>query len=187
MVKTVVEVKSQKIHMDSHIVPETSNTCEGQQADSSTVDANHTQIKFLEYDKTNPMLCPDSILDLSGILSWSKVYKDETKGLIKESQCILSQHDLDLGKTSLVKHSIKLTDNMPFKERYRCIPPEMYEEVKVHIQEILDIGVIRPSQSPWACPVALARKMNERLHFCIDLKNMLLKNGQTHIYSAQNR
>ena len=31
--------------------------------------------------------------------------------------CIFSQNDLDLGKTSVVKHSIKLNDPTPFKEQ----------------------------------------------------------------------
>ena len=44
----------------------------------------------------------------------------------------------------MVKHSINLTDPTPFKECYRCIPPGMYEEVKAHIQEMLDIGAIHP-------------------------------------------
>ena len=28
-----------------------------------------------------------------------------------------------------------------------CIPPGMYDEVKVHIKEMLDVGAIRPSNS----------------------------------------
>ena len=48
--------------------------------------------------------------------------------------------DIDLGKTDKVKHSIKLTDYTPFKERYRCIPPQQYEVVKQHLKEMLEIG-----------------------------------------------
>ena len=40
--------------------------------------------------------------------------------------------DMDLGKTSLVKDSIRLTDNTPFKEHYWQIPPSIYEEVRGH-------------------------------------------------------
>ena len=69
--------------------------------------------------------------------------------------CIFSQDDLDLGKTSIVKHSIKVNDPALFKEWYRCIAPGMYEEVKVHIQEMVDVGAIRPSNSPWASVVVL--------------------------------
>ena len=48
-----------------------------------------------------------------------------------------------LEKTSLVRHTIKLTDEVPFKERYRQILPHQYEEVKKHLKEMVDIGVIR--------------------------------------------
>ena len=45
----------------------------------------------------------------------------------------------------------------------------MYEEVKVHIQEMLDVGAIRPSNSPWASAVVLVWKKDGKLWFCIDL------------------
>jgi hypothetical protein len=34
-----------------------------------------------------------------------------------------SQHDKDVGHTSRVKHDINLTNDIPFKERHRHIPP----------------------------------------------------------------
>ena len=49
---------------------------------------------------------------------------------------------MDLGKNSIVKHSMKFTDKTPFKEHYRCIPPRMYAKVKNHIKESLDVGAI---------------------------------------------
>ena len=60
--------------------------------------------------------------------------------------------DMDLGKTFLVKHSIWLTDNTPFKEHYLWISLSMYEEVLEHLKEMLEIGTIWPSYSPWARP-----------------------------------
>ena len=78
--------------------------------------------------------------------------------MICKFACIFSQEDLDLGKTSIVYNSIKVNDPVPFKEQYRCISPGMYEEVKVHIQEMLDVGAIRPSNSPWVSAVVLVQK-----------------------------
>ena len=72
----------------------------------------------------------------------------------------------------MVKHSINLTDPTPFKECYRCIPPGMYEEVKAHIQEMLDIGAIHPSNSPWASVVVLVWRKDGKLRFCIDLRRL---------------
>ena len=48
----------------------------------------------------------------------------------------------------------------------------MYKEVKVHIQEMLDVGAIRPPNSPWASAVVLVWKKDGKLQFCIDLQNL---------------
>ena len=85
---------------------------------------------------------------------------------------IFSKKDLDLGKIDKVKYKIKLTDPVPFKERYRKIPPSQYEEVRKHLQEMLDVGAIRPSDSPWCSAVALVKKKNGELRFCIDLRKL---------------
>ena len=57
-------------------------------------------------------------LDLSGIDDWDPQIQEEAWDLISEYACIFSQNDLDLGKTSIVKHSIKVNDPKPFKECY---------------------------------------------------------------------
>ena len=75
-----------------------------------------------------------------------------------------------MGKTSIVKHSIKLTDPTAFKGHYRCIPPGIYEQVKEHIQEMLDRGAIHPSNSPWGSAVVLVWKKDGKLRFCIGLR-----------------
>ena len=62
------------------------------------------------------------------------------KSLIKEFGSIFTLDDLDPGKISIMKHSIKLMDKMPFKERYMHIPPHQFDEVKKHLQEMLAIG-----------------------------------------------
>ena len=54
-------------------------------------------------------------IDLSGIDGWDPKIQQEAQDLIHEYACIFSQNDLDLDKTSIVTHSIKLTDPTPFK------------------------------------------------------------------------
>ena len=94
-------------------------------------------------------------LNLSSMHDWELSLQKAAQGLICKFACIFSQDDLDLGKTSIVKQSIKVNNPVPFKEQYRHIPPGMYEEVKTQIQEMLDVGAIRPSNSPWASVVVL--------------------------------
>ena len=72
------------------------------------------------------------------------------------------------GLHSLYGVTIKVTDDTPFKERFRWIPPPMVEEVRNHLREMLESSAIRPSQSAWCNAVVLVRKKDGSLHFCID-------------------
>ena len=92
--------------------------------------------------------------------------------MLKRNAMVFSKTDMDMGRTNLVKHHIKSTDPVPFKEAYRRIPPQMYDEVKAHIQEMLNLGAIRPSNSPWASAIVLVRKKDGRRRFCIDLRRL---------------
>jgi len=85
---------------------------------------------------------------------------------------VFAQSDFDLGCTGNVKHSIPVTDHVPFKQRHRRIPPAQYEEVRKHIQEMLNCGVIRESHSPWSSPVVLVRKRDGGLRFCVDFRKL---------------
>ena len=69
---------------------------------------------------------------------------------------------------TLLKHTIKVTDDTPFKEQFRQIPPPLVEEVQNHLWEMLESGAIRPSQSVWCNVVVLVRKKDGSLQFCID-------------------
>ena len=111
-------------------------------------------------------------LDLSGILQWTMEQQEQVCNLFLEFDNLFALDSLDLGKTLIVKHKIRLSDNTPFKERYRQIPPHMYEEVKKHLWKMLEIGAIRKSNSPWASMVVLVRKKDGSLWFCIDLRQL---------------
>ena len=112
------------------------------------------------------------LIDLSGLENWPEHLQQEAKEMLKRNDKVFSKTDMDMGRTNLVKHHIKLTDPVPFKEAYRRIPPQMYDEVKAHIQEMLNLGAIRPSNSPWASAIMLVRKKDGRLRFCIDLRRL---------------
>ena len=95
---------------------------------------------------------------MEGLESWTGEQQQSAKDLLVDSADVFSQPDLDLGKCNIIKHDIKITDPQPFKERYRRIPSHFYEEVKNHLQEVVEVGAIRRSFSPWASAVVLVRK-----------------------------
>ncbi|CAI5671482.1 unnamed protein product [Oreochromis niloticus] len=88
---------------------------------------------------------------------------------------VFAQHDLDFGRTDQVRHHIKLSDDTPFKLRARPIHPRDIEAVRKHIQELLDAGVIRESESPFASPIVVVRKKNGQVRLCIDYRRLNLQ------------
>jgi hypothetical protein len=53
----------------------------------------------------------------------------------------------DLGCTATSFHRIYTEDDVPVMDQYRRIPPNQYQEVKEHLQELLDKGFVCPSKS----------------------------------------
>lgn len=43
----------------------------------------------------------------------------------------------------------------------------MFKEVKEHLQQLLDGGIIRKLKSPWSSNVVLRRKKNTELRMCV--------------------
>ena len=86
-------------------------------------------------------------MNLQGLEEWPEAEQEQARELQLKWEHLFVPSNLDLGKISLTKHQIELMDQMPFKEHYQHIPPHMYDDVKVHLQEMLDIGAIQKSQS----------------------------------------
>ena len=137
-----------------------------------------SELKFVNSTNSQPKLTQEqrdklfSKLDLTGYDSWTQDQRDVMDDVIEHYHHTFAVEDLELGRTDLVKHEIKLTNYVPFKERYRRIPPHQYEEVRKHLDEMLRMGAIRRSNSPWASAVVLVHKKDGALTFCIDLRKL---------------
>ena len=102
-------------------------------------------------------------LDLTGITDWPEDLQQQVHELMIEYQHLFALNELELGKLSMVKHEIKLNNPVPFKDRYRCIPPPEFDEVRNHLRDMLKVGMMRKSVSPWASPVVLVQKKDGSL------------------------
>ena len=115
-------------------------------------------------------------LDLQCLTEWPESEQKQAREQLLKWEHLFAHSDLDLGKTALMKQKIELTDKMPLKEHYQHIPPHMYDDVRAHIQEMLDISAIHKLHSLWASTVVLVQKKDGALRFCIDLSKL---NNQT--------
>ena len=107
-------------------------------------------------------------LELSGLKSWMEKNKEKALNLLAKDHDIFALEDGEMGCTKAAEHKIKVTDPKPFKERPRNIPSGLLEEVKDHLDHMLDVGVIKPSKSVWSNAVVLVWKKDEGLRFCIN-------------------
>ena len=77
-----------------------------------------------------------------------------------------------MGCTEATEHHIEVTDPHPFKEWLQNIPEGLLWEVKEHLNHMLDVGAIKPSNSAWSNVVILVRKKYGGLRFCIDFTHL---------------
>eukprot|EP00253_Pinus_taeda_P029424 PITA_29424 len=57
------------------------------------------------------------------------------------------------------------------KMPYRMTAPEL-QELQIQLKELLDVGLIRPSTSPWGAPVIFVKKKDGSLRLCIDYRDL---------------
>ncbi|GBG71240.1 hypothetical protein CBR_g8543 [Chara braunii] len=72
-----------------------------------------------------------------------------------------------------VEHSIQLVPDYRVHHQapYRLSIPEA-TELKRQLEELLRLGFIKPSNSPWGAPVLFARKADRTLRLCIDYRGL---------------
>jgi hypothetical protein len=67
----------------------------------------------------------------------------------------------------------------PISRRSYRMPPNELAELKIHLQDLLEKGFIRPSSLPWGCPAIFVKKKDQTLRMCVDygpLNEVTIKN-----------
>ena len=72
-----------------------------------------------------------------------------------------------LSITTLTEHSIGTGDSRPAKQSLYRIPV-----VDRQVNDMLEKGFIRPSNSPWSSPIELAPKKDGDYRFCVDFRRV---------------
>ena len=74
------------------------------------------------------------------------------------------------GRTEVLQLSINTGSSEPVRSHPYRIPPRWQEEVKVQVDVLLKLGIIRPSTSPWASSVVTVKKKEGGVRICIDYR-----------------
>ncbi|CAA0811205.1 Uncharacterized mitochondrial protein AtMg00860, partial [Striga hermonthica] len=60
----------------------------------------------------------------------------------------------------------------PVSKAPYCMAPKELQELKAQFQELLKLGFIRPSVSPWGAPVLFVKKKDRSMRMCIDYREL---------------
>ena len=76
------------------------------------------------------------------------------------------------GQTNLVTHDIITKTEKPIRLLPYRIPHVFKEEVREELKEMLEGGIIEPSNSDWSSPIVLVRKKDQYLRLCVDYRRL---------------
>ena len=78
----------------------------------------------------------------------------------------------DLGQTTLGQHEINTGDATPIRQPPRRLPFHQHNAVRELVSDMLQCGVVEPSQGPWSSPIVLVKKKDGTTRFCVDFRKV---------------
>ena len=97
--------------------------------------------------------------------------KEPNSTVLLKRKCLFK--GTGLGCCKVAEHEIILEPGTkPIKQRYYPVSPFKQKIIDDEVEEMLKLGVIEKSNSPWSSPVCLARKKDGSFRFCIDFRQV---------------
>ena len=112
---------------------------------------------------------PESYRDVSISNTLTSEQRKEVETLMKQYPDVLSSLP---GRTDRIQHDIKLLTSEPIRTKGYSIPYKTRSVMETEIQDMLDLGVIEPSISPYSSPIVLVPKKDGSVRFCIDFRKL---------------
>ena len=96
--------------------------------------------------------------------------QEELWQLLLEFKDSFAMSDEEVGVTHLVHHDIDTGDARPIKCRPRRLPLARQEACDEAVRNLLQAGIIEPSDSPWAAAVVMVPKKVSGWRLCLDYR-----------------
>ena len=114
----------------------------------------------------------------------SAAQKEEMRTIVEKRPNLFARDPKKPNITPVIKHSIDTGDERPAYAKPRRMPPAMEKEVQEHANEMLKNDIIRPSESPWNCPIILLKRKGKS-RFVSDFRE-LNKKTKSDMYPLPN-
>ena len=110
-------------------------------------------------------------VDLSGA-DLSKSEKDQLWQLLLRYRKVFANDITELGSANTPEHVISVGDAPPVRSMPYRIPPKRREIIRAEIEQLLENGIIEPSNSPWASPIILLFKKSGEPRCVVDFRKV---------------
>uniref|UniRef100_A0A9J7WVP0 ribonuclease H n=1 Tax=Cyprinus carpio carpio TaxID=630221 RepID=A0A9J7WVP0_CYPCA len=107
------------------------------------------------------------VVDVSPHLSAAQ--KTELQHLVGQFSDVFSPRP---GRTNLLQHDVRTPQGTIVRQRPYRIPEARQHAVEGEVREMLKLGVIEPSRSPWSSPIVMVPKPDCTLRFCNDFRRL---------------
>ena len=104
--------------------------------------------------------------------SVSESFKENLRQLLNRYDNVISKHEVDLGWTDRVVHTIDTGNSRPIRQQLHRHPPAHQLEIDKQVKDLLAQGVIEPASSPWSSNVVLAKNTDGSFRCCIDFRQL---------------
>ena len=117
-----------------------------------------------------PIPGPDSqLLEVEDL--WGASACESLGNILNECDDLFMKHKADIGRCTIAKHTVELEHGaVSHREGARRMSPEKAERANQEIRNLLALGMIQPSLSPWASGIVMVKKKNGELRFCCDFR-----------------
>ncbi|XP_076460112.1 uncharacterized protein LOC143293089 [Babylonia areolata] len=95
--------------------------------------------------------------------------KEAVLKLVREFGDVLT--DLP-GRTNLETCSLQLNSDTPLRTKQYPLPYSQREVIQEEVDQMLKMGVIEPSSSPYSSPIVLVKKRDGKVRFCVDFRRV---------------
>ena len=122
--------------------------------ETSKVSANPS----LHFDFSDSDLTPDQ--------------RNQLECFLHTQRSVFAKDWTELGKTDLHHHEIRTGDADPVRMPFYRQSVQVRKECSEQVKEMLNAGIIEPSESEWRSPVVMVRKKDGTYRFAVDYRKL---------------
>lgn len=142
------------------------------EVDQKSIDHFDAEISEIQTSQTNSEASEDISFDLASS-KLNQKQRVELKKFLESNRDIFAKDLSELGETNVYEHNIDThPDARPVRMPFYRANPNLQEEIRKHVDDMLANDIIEPSNSIWHSPVVMVKKRSGEWRFAVDYRKL---------------